>query len=126
MDPLAARVTTLTHAIEQSVHHVNQMASGGSFVAIFTLRMTPNPSEPSVKFASTVDDPDLEPWMLQAIERGVFEFAAERARDDQPIGAIDVVLTSIRIHPVDSKDFAFVKAAKKAMVEAFSKHATQR
>jgi translation elongation factor EF-G len=118
------RVATLTHEVRQPIRLVNQMASGGSYVAIFTLRITPARDSQVVTFSSEASDPHLESWMESAVERGVSEFVAQRERDGRPVGCFRVALTDIHVHPLDSKEIAFVRAASMAMTQAFEAHET--
>jgi len=119
---LIMRLATVTHEFQQPIRRINQMASGGSYVAIFTLRLAPVRDVPEVRFSCEASDPHLEPWMVSAIERGVREFVAERERDRRPIGCVHVALVDIRVHPADSKETAFVRAASMAMSQAFEHH----
>lgn len=57
------RLATVTHEVRQPIRHVNQMASGGSYVAIFTLRITPVTNSPVLTFSSEASDPHLESWI---------------------------------------------------------------
>jgi len=117
-------LATVTHEFLQPIRRLNQMASGGSYVAIFTLRLMPTPGIPEVRFSSEASDPHLEQWMVSAIERGVREFVAERDRDGRPVGCLDVALVEIHVHPIDSKEHRFTWAAFEAMSEAFKAHET--
>jgi elongation factor G len=118
------RLATVTHEVRQPIRHVNQMASGGSYVAVFTLRITPSRDSQNVAFSSEASDPHLESWMESAIERGVREFVAQRQRDGRPVGCFHVALTDIRVHLVDSKEIAFMRAAVMAMTQAFEAYET--
>ena len=118
------RLATVTHEILQPIRRVNQMASGGSYVAIFTLRLMPTPGVPGVRFSSEASEPHLDHWMVSAIEQGVREFVAGRERDGRPVGCLDVALVDIHVHPVDSKEHRFTWAAFEAMTEAFKAHET--
>ena len=106
--PERNRLATVTHEFQQPIRHVNQMASGGSFVAYFTLRLTPLRDSAEVQFSSEASEPELEPWMASAIERGIRDFVSQRERDGKPVGYVRVALVDIRVHPVDSKESAFI------------------
>ncbi|HEX9045413.1 MAG TPA: hypothetical protein VF988_00180, partial [Verrucomicrobiae bacterium] len=109
------RLATVNQEVCQPIRLVNQMASGGSCVAIFTLRITPTPDSQDVTFSSKANDPHLESWMETAVEKGVREFVEQRERDGRPVGCFHVALTDIRVHPWDSKAIGFMRAAIMAM-----------
>jgi len=116
------RLATIKHEVCQPIRHINQ--TGGDYVAIFTLRITPAQDSQAVTFTSEASDPHLESWMVSAVERGVREFVAQRERDGRPVGCFHVALTDIWVQPVDSKEIAFVRAAVLAMTQAFESHET--
>jgi elongation factor G len=118
------RVATVTHELQQPIRHVNQMASGGSYCAVFTLRLTPVRNVPAVTFSCEATAPHLEPWIAAAVEKGVREFVSARERDGRPVGCLRVSLIDIQIHPADSKEHAFMRAAHMAMAQAFEAHET--
>ena len=112
---------TVDCEFDQPIRHVNQNASGGSFVAIFTLRMIPDLEIHLVSFDSRVNDEEAIPWM-SFIEEEVRDFQKQRAIQRKPIGHLRVELVSIRIHPVDSNPFRFKEAALMSMSKAFDDH----
>jgi len=118
------RLTTVTHEFEQPIRHINQMASGGSYVAFFTLRLAPSREAPEVQFSNEVSKPEVEAWIVSAIERGIRDFIGQRERDGKPVGYLRVALVDIRVHLLDSKAWAFTQAAFMAMTQAFEAHET--
>jgi elongation factor G len=112
----------VTHTFDQPIRYVNQAASGGSYVAILTLRLTPARSISGVEFATAISRPELEPWILSAIEKGVRMFIEEREEERKPIGQLLVTLVDIDIHPIDSRELAFSIAAYRAMKQAFKEN----
>jgi translation elongation factor EF-G len=111
-------IWTVDREFDQSIRHVQQGMSGGSFVAIFTLRLSPEPGEASVRFANAVEDSAVEYW-VPFIEEGIQSFVEERRASGQPIGYLRVTLVSITLHEVDSKPYRFREAAEMAMSQAF-------
>jgi translation elongation factor EF-G len=109
---------TIDHELDQPIRHVNQAASGGSYVAIFTLRLAPDLNDAAVRFASAIDDPEAGPW-IPCIEEGVRAFVGRRAQEGFPIAHLRVTLVAITIHPVDSNPWRFRQAAEMAMSQAF-------
>jgi hypothetical protein len=97
---------------------MNLNASGGSYVANLTLRVSPDLDTPGVSFLSAVDDPDAVPF-VPFIEEGVREFVARRAAEGQAVGHLRVMLTAITIHPIDAKGWRFKQAAGMALAAAF-------
>lgn len=112
---------TVDCEFDQPIRHVNQQASGGSFVAIFTLRMIPTLEDQRVSFLNRVRDEVAIPW-IPFIEEGVRAFQEQRATQQKPIGLLRVELVAIKIHPVDSNPFRFKEAAVMAMSKAFEEH----
>jgi translation elongation factor EF-G len=117
-------IATITHEFLQPIRLVNQLASGGSYVAIFTLRLSPSPQEAEIRFSSEVSVPQVDQWVISSIEKGVREFVGQREREGTPIGYVSVVLVDIDLHPGDSKEAAFIRAGFMALSEAFQKHET--
>ena len=117
------RVWTITHEFEQPVRHIDQMSSGGSYVALFTLRLTPTLYEATVHFSSEVTAPSATPW-IPSIERGVREFERQRQEEGRPVGYFRVALVDVDIHELDSKAARFTQAALIAMRKAFAAHET--
>ena len=115
------QIWTVDREFEQPIRHFNFNMSGGSFCAIFTLRLTPNLDEPEVRFESEVDDAEAMFW-IPYIQEGVQQFIQERENTGKPIGYLHIALIDIRIHPVDSKSHRFRQAAVIAMTEAFANH----
>jgi len=116
------RIATLTQEVRQPIRHVNQMASGGSYVAMFTLRLTPAQDAPDIEFSNEVTQPALEPWIVAAIRKGIEEFVGEYRSEGKHVGRLRIALVEIRVHPIDSKESAFALAAYKAMKQAFQAH----
>jgi hypothetical protein len=95
------------------------MASGGSYVAIFTLRLTPAYDIPDIQFSNEVSEPKVEPWIVASIRKGIDEFARARESKGNRVGCLRVALVDISVHPIDSKESAFMYAAYMAMKQAF-------
>ena len=114
-------IWTVDSEFDQSIRHVALNRSGGSFVAIFTLRMIPDLENQTVSFASRVNDNKAIPW-IPFIEEGIRSFQEQRANQGKPIGLLRIELIAITIHPVDSKSYRFKEAAVMAMSEAFETH----
>jgi hypothetical protein len=112
---------TVRNAVVQPVRHVNQAASGGSFVAIFTLKVEPDRGQDQILFVNELDVQDAAQHYVPAILRGVHEFAEHRARCLRPIAGVRVSLSDVSLHPVDSKEWAFQRATVLGLREAFKK-----
>jgi hypothetical protein len=109
---------TVDREFDQSIRHMNQLASGGSFVANLTLRVAPDLDESDVSFTNVVDNPDAVPY-IPFVEKGVHEFVTRRAEEGRPVGHLRVTLVAITIHPVDAKGYRFAQAAGMALEAAF-------
>ena len=106
---------------DQPIRHFNFAMSGGSFCAIFTLRLTPNLDDKGVYFVSELTDDADRHWAL-FIEEGVMSFLAQRHQEGRAIGYLRIALVDIQVHPVDSKAHRFKEAALMAMEMAFESH----
>ena len=60
--------------------------------------------------------------MTAAIERGVNEFVDQRKCEEKPVGFFRVALIDISVHPVDSRELPFTRAAILALTQAFKEH----
>jgi translation elongation factor EF-G len=109
---------TVDREFDQPIRYVNQTASGGSYFAVFTLRLAPDLDDDAIRFASMVDDREAEPW-IPYIEEGVRSFLERRAQEGCPVGHLRVTLVAITLHPVDSQPYRFRQAAEMAMSQAF-------
>lgn len=129
------QLTTVTHEFDQPIRHINQLASGGSYFAVFTLRLTPTPGSHELAFECPIeipdpfanwptDRPDPRPAIVAAIEQGIRQFEDERRKDGKPIGSLKASLVAIAIHPSDIRIYRFAVAAVLAMREAFAAHET--
>ena len=118
---LIVRASTITHEFEQPIRRVCQTSSGGSYVAIFTLRLTPALDDATVRFTSEVTTPEAAPW-IPHIEQGVRDFERQRAQENRPVGYFRVALVDIYVHEIDSKAWRFTEAASIAMSQAFAAH----
>ena len=49
-------------------------------------------------------------------------FVVQREREGRPVGCFRVDLIEIHVHPVDSKETAFMRAAYLAMTRVFEAH----
>jgi hypothetical protein len=113
------KAITVAHAVERRFRYVNQMASGGSYVAIFNLRVEPHSGPEPVVFSNEADDsPNVQQWVPNIVD-GIRDFAEKELAERIEIMGIKVALTLLIDHPVDAKPRAFRKYAAVAMGEVF-------
>ncbi|QEH35091.1 elongation factor G [Aquisphaera giovannonii] len=109
---------TVDREFDQPIRHACLTASGGSYVAVFTLRLAPDLDDAAVRFVNAVEDPEVGHWALH-IEEGVRAYVETRAAAGFPVGYLRVTLVEITLHPVDSQPYRFREAAVMAMTQAF-------
>lgn len=112
---------TVNEEFEQPIRHFNFRMSGGSFCAIFTLRLAPCLEDNTVRFTNEVEGEEARYWG-KFIEEGVQAFVEQRAQAARPVGYLRVSLVDLKIHPIDSKGHRFKQAAVMAMEKAFESH----
>lgn len=115
---------TIRHPVERHCRHVSQAASGGSYVAIFDIRVEPYASPEPISFVNEAEpEPDVQQW-VPSIIAGITQFVEEQAKSGIAVCGIKVTLTHLRDHPVDGKHKAFKKFAATAMAEIFEEAGT--
>lgn len=117
LDP--CRCLTVGAAVERQFRYINQMASGGSYVAIFSFRVEPYRGPEAVVFSNEAEDsPNVQRWVPYILE-GVVDFAKKKNAERVGLMGVNVALTLLRDHLVDAKPWAFRKYAAIALEEIF-------
>ena len=109
-------------------HHRHKKQSGGSgeFGEVF-LRVEPlsadDPSsnEPAFEFVNATVGGSIPKQFLPAIEKGIREVLRDGAVAGYPMTGIKVEVYDGKFHAVDSKEVAFIKAGKRAFIDAVQK-----
>jgi hypothetical protein len=95
------------------------MMSGGSFVAIFTLRVEPSDFEtPVVEKEVSSDAIDRA---FPCISEGLSAFVVRRNEEGRPVGKFRVLISDVVPHD-DFKPWRFTVATASALKEVFAEH----
>ncbi|MEZ6233107.1 MAG: elongation factor G [Phycisphaerales bacterium] len=105
-------------------HHRHKKQSGGSgeFGEVY-LRVEPLPSdhEEGFEFVNATVGGSIPKQFMPAIEKGIRQVLGEGAVAGYPMGGIRVEVYDGKYHAVDSKEIAFLKAGRRAFIEAIKK-----
>jgi elongation factor G len=111
---------TVSIAAEGHHRHKKQSGGAGQFGEVF-LRIEPLPRGNGFEFADDVVGGAIPGQFIPAVEKGVRQVLETGAIAGYPLQDIRVSVYDGKYHTVDSKEIAFVTAAKKAFIEAISK-----
>jgi len=100
-------------------HHRHKKQSGGAgqFGEVF-LRIEPLPRGAGFEFVDAVKGGTIPGQFMPAVEKGVREVLATGAIAGYPVVDVKVIVYDGKHHSVDSKEIAFVTAARKAFAAA--------
>ncbi len=115
--PRIAYRETITTAAEGQSRHKKQSGGAGQFGEVH-LRIEPLPRGSGFEFVDQVKGGVIPYQFIPAVEKGVREVLAQGAIAGYPVVDVRVVVHDGKHHPVDSKEIAFVNAAKKAFQAA--------
>ena len=115
--PSVAYRETVTAPATAQYRHKKQTGGAGQFGEV-VLRVEPLARGAGFEFASAVVGGAIPGSLIPAVEKGVREGLAAGAIAGYRLVDIRVVVTDGKHHPVDSKEVAFVTAARKALVAA--------
>ncbi|HED53157.1 MAG TPA: elongation factor G [Phycisphaerales bacterium] len=109
-------------------HHRHKKQSGGSgeFGEVY-LRVSPLPvdhenhDEPTFEFVNATVGGSIPKQFLPAIEKGIRGVLQEGAIAGYPMTGVRVEVYDGKFHAVDSKEIAFIKAGRKAFIDAVQK-----
>jgi len=120
--PKIAYKETITARADGHHRHKKQTGGAGQFGEVF-LRVEPLPPDhpEGFEFASEVVGGAVPRQFWPAVEKGVRMVMAEGAIAGYPMTGIRVVLYDGKDHDVDSKEIAFITAARKAFIDAVRK-----
>jgi elongation factor G len=111
---------TITRPAEGHHRHRKQTGGAGQFGEVF-LRIQPRERGAGFEFIDEVVGGAIPFQFIPAVEKGVRRAMAEGAIAGFPISDVSVSVYDGKSHPVDSKEVAFVAAARKAMLDAVAK-----
>ncbi|MCB1741669.1 MAG: elongation factor G [Gammaproteobacteria bacterium] len=111
---------TVLAAAEGHSRHKKQTGGAGQFGEVF-LRIEPLERGAGFEFVDAVVGGVIPRQFIPAVEKGVRQVLEQGATAGYPIQDVRVTVYDGKHHPVDSKEVAFVAAARKAMLDAVSK-----
>lgn len=120
--PKIAYKETITAKAEGHHRHKKQTGGAGEFGEVY-LRIEPLPQdhETGFEFENKVVGGTIPRQFMPAIEKGVRQVLGEGAVAGYPLTGVRVEVYDGKHHAVDSKEVAFVKAGKRAFIDAIQK-----
>jgi elongation factor G len=118
--PSIAYRETITAPAEGHHRHKKQTGGAGQFGEVY-LRIEPLPRGSGFEFVDKVVGGVIPGQYIPAVEKGVRQVLATGVIAGFPLQDIRVTVYDGKHHPVDSKEIAFVTAAKKAFRDAITK-----
>jgi elongation factor G len=118
--PSIAYRETVTGKAEGHHRHKKQTGGAGQFGEVY-LRIEPLERGAGFEFVDKVVGGVIPGQFIPAVEKGVRQVMESGAVAGYPMQDIRVTVYDGKHHPVDSKEIAFVSAAKKAFMDAVGK-----
>tara|TARA_B100000315_G_scaffold255359_1_gene298530 strand:+ start:6868 stop:8913 length:2046 start_codon:yes stop_codon:yes gene_type:complete len=118
--PKIAYKETILGNAEGHHRHRKQSGGAGQFGEVF-LRISPQERGEGFEFTNDTFGGSIPRQFIPAVEKGVRLVMEQGAIAGYPIQDIKVSVHDGKHHPVDSKEVAFVTAAKKALIDAIEK-----
>jgi len=115
--PRIAYRETITRAAEGHYRHKKQTGGAGQFGEVF-LRVRPLARGEGFEFVNKVVGGAIPTSLIPAVEKGIRMMIAEGAIAGYQMQDMEVEVYDGKFHPVDSKEIAFVIAAKHALNDA--------
>ena len=122
--PRIAYRETVSARAEGHHRHKKQTGGAGQFGEVF-LRVEPLPRGAGFEFLDQVKGGAIPGQFIPAVEKGVREVLDSGAIAGYPIQDVRVIVYDGKHHPVDSKEIAFVTAAKWAFLDAITRASAQ-
>jgi elongation factor G len=115
--PRVAYRETITRAAEGHYRHKKQTGGAGQFGEVY-LRVRPRGRGDGVEFVNKVVGGSIPTNLIPAVEKGIRQIIDEGAVAGYALQDIEVEVYDGKYHPVDSKEIAFVIAARHAFLDA--------
>lgn len=115
--PRIAYRETVTRAAEGHYRHKKQTGGAGQFGEVF-LRIRPLRRGEGFEFVNKVVGGSIPTSLIPAVEKGIRQIMEEGAIAGYQLQDIEVTVYDGKFHPVDSKEIAFVIAARNAFLDA--------
>ncbi|WP_006788383.1 elongation factor G [Thiorhodospira sibirica] len=111
---------TITQPAEGHARHKKQTGGAGQFGEVF-LRIEPLPRGEGFVFGNAVVGGAIPGQFIPAVEKGVRQVLESGAIAGYPLQDLKVTVYDGKYHAVDSKEIAFIAAARKAFLDAIHK-----
>jgi elongation factor G len=115
--PRIAYRETVTRPAEGHYRHKKQTGGAGQFGEVF-LRIRPLARGEGFEFINKVVGGAIPTNLIPAVEKGVRQIVLEGAIAGYQLQDVEVTVYDGKFHPVDSKEIAFVIAARNAFLDA--------
>ncbi len=115
--PRIAYRETVTRNAEGHYRHKKQTGGAGQFGEVF-LRVRPLGRGEGFEFLNKVVGGAIPTSLIPAVEKGIRQIMAEGAVAGYALQDLEVTVYDGKHHPVDSKEIAFVIAARNAFLDA--------
>jgi elongation factor G len=117
--PRIAYRETITRPAEGHYRHKKQTGGAGQFGEVF-LRVRPKGRGEGFEFINKVVGGVIPTSLIPAVEKGIRQIVDEGAVAGYTLQDIEVEVYDGKHHPVDSKEIAFVIAARNAFLDAIN------
>ncbi len=117
--PRIAYRETITRPAEGHYRHKKQTGGAGQFGEVF-LRVRPKARGNGFEFINKVVGGAIPYNLIPAVEKGIRQILEDGAVAGYAIQDLEVTVYDGKYHPVDSKEIAFVMAARHAFLDAIS------
>lgn len=116
-DPKIAYRETITKAAEAEGKHKKQTGGAGQY-GVVNIRFEPGAADGEFEFVDAVVGGAVPKQFIPAVEKGLREAVKKGVIAGYPMTDIKCTLFDGKYHPVDSKEIAFISAAKLAYDDA--------
>jgi elongation factor G len=122
--PRIAYRETITRPAEGHYRHKKQTGGAGQFGEVF-LRVRPRGRGEGFEFINKVVGGAIPTSLIPAVEKGIRQILEEGAVAGYQLQDLEVEVYDGKFHPVDSKEIAFVIAARNAFLDAIGSAGAQ-
>jgi elongation factor G len=122
--PRIAYRETVTRPSEGHYRHKKQTGGAGQFGEVF-LRLRPKARGEGFEFINKVVGGAIPTSLIPAVEKGIRQILTEGAIAGYQMQDMEVEVYDGKFHPVDSKEIAFVIAARNAFLDAIAQAGPQ-
>ena len=119
-DPKVAFKETITGVAEAEGKHKKQSGGAGQY-GVVNIKFEPGASDGDFEFVDAVVGGAVPKQFIPAVEKGLIEAKQKGVLAGYPLVNLKCTLFDGKYHPVDSKEVAFVSAAKLAYEDAIAR-----